>query len=67
MKTIGASSQRVESAHSAMHLYGVVRDRADSPFERLVLNAPFIHDDNLVANLEEFVQVDIVQDVDLDH
>ncbi len=50
-----------------MHLYGVLRDRADSPFERLVLNAPFIHDDNLVANLEEFVQVAIVQDVDLDH
>ncbi|KAI0760711.1 hypothetical protein C8Q74DRAFT_1298391 [Fomes fomentarius] len=50
-------------------LYGVVRDRAaaDSPFERLVLNAPFIHDDNLVANLEEFVRVDIVKDVDLDH
>ncbi|KAI0687579.1 hypothetical protein C8Q76DRAFT_760157 [Earliella scabrosa] len=50
-------------------LYGVVRDRAaaDSPLERLVLNAPFIHDDNLVASLEEFVRVDIVKDVDLDH
>ena len=50
-------------------MYGVVRDRAaaDSPLERLVLNAPFIHDDNLVASLEEFVRVDIVKDVDLDH
>ncbi|KAI1788003.1 hypothetical protein LXA43DRAFT_895365 [Ganoderma leucocontextum] len=50
-------------------LHGVVRERAalGAPLDRLVLNAPFIHDDNLVATLEECVNVDIVKDVDLDH
>lgn len=50
-------------------LHGVVRDRAaaDVPLERIVLNAPFIHDELLIASLEEFVNVDIVKDVDLDH
>lgn len=50
-------------------LYGVVRDRAaiDSPLERIVLNAPFIHDESLVATLEKYVEVDIVKGVDLDH
>ena len=46
-----------------------MRERAalGAPLDRLVLNAPFIHDDNLVATLEECVNVDIVKDVDLDH
>ncbi|KAI0690504.1 hypothetical protein C8T65DRAFT_711629 [Cerioporus squamosus] len=50
-------------------LYGVVRERAalDSPLERIVLNAPFIHDESLLATLEKFVEVDIVKGVDLDH
>ncbi|KAI8974825.1 hypothetical protein BD414DRAFT_524785 [Trametes punicea] len=50
-------------------LYGVVKERAAMrmPLQRLVLNAPFIHDDYLVSTLEEFVDVDIVKDVDLDH
>ncbi|TBU47094.1 hypothetical protein BD309DRAFT_988309 [Dichomitus squalens] len=50
-------------------LHGVVRERAalGAPLDRLILNAPFIHDDQLVATLEECVNVDIVKDVDLDH
>ncbi|KAI0367433.1 hypothetical protein BV20DRAFT_565761 [Pilatotrama ljubarskyi] len=50
-------------------LYGVVRERAalHLPLDRLVLNAPFIHDASLVSTLENFVEVDIVKDVDLDH
>ncbi|RPD60306.1 hypothetical protein L226DRAFT_272889 [Lentinus tigrinus ALCF2SS1-7] len=50
-------------------LFGVVRDRAaiGSPLERIVLNAPFIHDESLVATLEKYVEVDIVKGVDLDH
>ncbi|KAL7277092.1 hypothetical protein ACG7TL_008937 [Trametes sanguinea] len=50
-------------------LYGVVKERAAlrMPLERLVLNAPFIHDEYLVSTLEEYVDVDIVKDVDLDH
>ncbi|KAH9848754.1 hypothetical protein C2E23DRAFT_842428 [Lenzites betulinus] len=50
-------------------LYGVVKERAalHLPLERLILNAPFIHDDYLVSTLEEYVDVDIVKDVDLDH
>ncbi|OJT07664.1 hypothetical protein TRAPUB_1463 [Trametes pubescens] len=50
-------------------LYGVVKERQALrlPLERLILNAPFIHDEYLVSTLEEFVEVDIVKDVDLDH
>ncbi|CDO71034.1 hypothetical protein BN946_scf184844.g38 [Trametes cinnabarina] len=50
-------------------LYGVVQERAalGLPLTRLVLNAPFIHDEALVESLEEYVEVDIVKDVDLDH
>ncbi|KAI0659933.1 hypothetical protein C8Q70DRAFT_1044904 [Cubamyces menziesii] len=50
-------------------LYGVVQERAalHLPLSRLVLNAPFIHDDYLVSTLEEYVEVNIIKDVDLDH
>ena len=46
----------------------MARAAAGAPLERLVFNAPpFLHDDNLVATLEELVRVEIVKDVDLDH
>ena len=51
-------------------LHGVLRDRAakGAPLEKLVFNAPLhLHDENLVASLEELVRVEIVKDVDLDH
>ena len=51
-------------------LHDVLRTRAlgGAPLARLVFNAPpFLHDDNLIATLEEHVCVEIVKDVDLDH